>query len=214
MRVALAEDSVLLREGMARLLQEAGFEVLWQAGDADDLLRKVRADAPDVAIVDIRMPPTFSDEGLQAAHVLAESNPDIGVLTLSQYVDTDYAMELIANGGRGRGYLLKDRVMDLEEFAEAVRRVAKGGSVIDPDVVSALVERRREPSPLDELTDRERDVLRLMAEGRSNQAIGAQMFLSAKTIEAHIRAIFMKLGLEPAPDDHRRVLAVLTYLRG
>jgi DNA-binding NarL/FixJ family response regulator len=213
-RVAIADDSILLREGLARLLQDAGFEVLWQAGDADDLLRKVRADAPDVAIVDIRMPPTFSDEGLRAAQSLWKSDPDVGVLILSQYVDTDFAMELFEQGAPGRGYLLKDRVMDLAEFAEAVRRVAEGGSVIDPEVVGALVGRRRERSPLEDLTERERGVLRLMAEGRSNQAISHQAFLSPKTVEAHVSHIFTKLGLEPAPDDHRRVLAVLTYLRG
>jgi DNA-binding NarL/FixJ family response regulator len=213
MRVALAEDSVLLREGLARLLREAGFDVLWQAGDADDLLRKIRADAPDVAILDIRMPPTFSDEGLRAAHSLRASNPEMAVLILSQYVDTDYAMELIAGGTPGRGYLLKDRVMNVGEFAEAVRRVAEGGSVIDPEVVDALVERRRNRSPLERLTERELEVLRLMAEGRSNQAISSRMYLSPKTVEAHVRSIFTKLGLELAPDDHRRVLAVLTYLR-
>jgi DNA-binding NarL/FixJ family response regulator len=214
MRVALAEDSVLLREGLARLLREAGFEVLWQAGDADDLLRKIRADAPDVAILDIRMPPTFSDEGLRAAHSLGASNPEMAVLILSQYVDTDYAMELIAGGAPGRGYLLKDRVLNVDEFADAVRRVAEGGSVIDPEVVGALVGRRRNRSPLEDLTEREREVLRLMAEGRSNQAISSRMYLSPKTVEAHVRSIFTKLGLELAPDDHRRVLAVLSYLRG
>jgi DNA-binding NarL/FixJ family response regulator len=213
-RVALAEDSVLFREGLARLLQDAGMDVLWQAGDGDDLLRKVQAVPPEVAVVDIRMPPTFSDEGLRAAHALSKSNPDVGVLILSQYVDTDYARELIANGAPGRGYLLKDRVMDVGDFAEAVRRVGDGGSVIDPEVVGALVGRRRERSPLEELSERELEVLRLMAEGRSNQAISNRIHLAPKTVEAHVHGIFTKLGLEPAPDDHRRVLAVLTYLRG
>jgi DNA-binding NarL/FixJ family response regulator len=214
MRVALAEDSLLLRRGVARLLEDAGFEVVWQAGDGEDLLAKVAADAPDVAVVDIRMPPTFSDEGLRAAHALRESNPEVGVLILSQYVDTDYALEILSGGVSGRGYLLKDRVMDLEAFVEAVRRVGEGGSVIDPEVVDALLGRRREASPLELLTERELEVLGLMAEGRSNQAISERLFLSPKTIEAHVRSIFTKLGLQPTPDDHRRVLAVLTYLRG
>lgn len=214
MRVALAEDSFLLRQGVARLLEDAGFEVAWQAADADDLLAKVAADAPDVALVDIRMPPTFSDEGLRAAHVLRETHPDVGVLILSQYVDTDYAFEILSGDVPGRGYLLKDRVMDLDGFADAIRRVGEGGSVVDPEVVDALLGRRRERSPLEALTPREREVLGLMAQGRSNQAIGEGLSLSPKTIEAHVHAIFTKLGLEPTPDDHRRVLAVLTYLRG
>lgn len=214
MRVALAEDSFLLRQGVARLLEDAGFEVAWQAADADDLFAKVAADAPDVALVDIRMPPTFSDEGLRAAHVLRETHPDVGVLILSQYVDTDYAFEILSGDVPGRGYLLKDRVMDLDGFADAIRRVGEGGSVVDPEVVDALLGRRRERSPLEALTPREREVLGLMAQGRSNQAIGEGLSLSPKTIEAHVHAIFTKLGLEPTADDHRRVLAVLTYLRG
>jgi DNA-binding NarL/FixJ family response regulator len=213
MRVGLAEDSFLLRQGVARLLEDAGFEIAWQAGDADDLLANVAADPPDVAIVDIRMPPSFSDEGLRAAHALRESHPDVAVLILSQYVETDYAVELLSGRVAGRGYLLKDRVMDLEGFADAVRRVGEGGSVVDPEVVDALIGRRREADPLEALTDREREVLGLMAEGRSNQAIGDRIHVAAKTVEAHVTAIFSKLGLEPAPDDHRRVLAVLTYLR-
>jgi DNA-binding NarL/FixJ family response regulator len=213
-RVALAEDSLLLRKGVARLLEDAGFDVVWQAADGEDLLAKVAADAPDVAVVDIRMPPTFTDEGLRAAHAIRDSNPEVGVLILSQYVDTDYAFEVLSGDVPGRGYLLKDRVMDLEAFVEAVRRVGEGGSVIDPEVVDALLGRRRERSPLEGLTEREREVLALMAEGRSNQAIAERLFLSPKTVEAHVHAIFTKLDLQPTPDDHRRVLAVLTYLRG
>jgi DNA-binding NarL/FixJ family response regulator len=212
-RVALAEDSFLLRQGVARLLEDAGFDVIWQASDGEDLLRRVAAEPPDVAIVDIRMPPTFSDEGLRAAHSLRETHPDVAVLILSQYVDTDYAFEILSGEVRGRGYLLKDRVMDLEAFADAIRRVGEGGSVVDPEVVDALLGRRREANPLDALTDREREVLGLMAEGRSNQAIAERIHLSRKTVEAHVTAILAKLGLEPTPDDHRRVLAVLTYLR-
>jgi DNA-binding NarL/FixJ family response regulator len=212
-RVALAEDSFLLRQGIARLLEDAGFDVIWQASDAEDLLRRVAADPPDVAIVDIRMPPTFSDEGLRAAHSLRETHPDVAVLILSQYVDTYYACEILSGEVRGRGYLLKDRVMDLEAFADAIRRVGEGACVVDPDVVDALLGRSREANPLDSLTDREREVLALMAEGRSNQAIAERIHLSPKTVEAHVTAILAKLGLEPTPDDHRRVLAVLTYLR-
>jgi len=213
-RVALAEDSVLLREGVARLLEDAGFEIAWQAGDGEEVLRKAEVDAPDVAILDIRMPPAFSDEGLKAAHALRDSAPQVGVLILSQYVDSDYAFEILSGDARGRGYLLKDRVMDVGSFVEAVRRVAEGGSVVDPEVVDALLQRAREPSPLEALTEREREVLGLMAEGRSNQAIGDRLHLAPKTVEAHVTAIFSRLGLEPAADDHRRVLAVLTYLRG
>jgi DNA-binding NarL/FixJ family response regulator len=212
-RVALSEDSFLLRQGVARLLEDAGFVVLWQASDAEDLLARAAAEPPDVAVVDIRMPPTFSDEGLRAAHALRESQPGVGVLILSQYVDTDYAFEILSGEVRGRGYLLKDRVMDLEAFADAIRRVGEGGSVVDPEVVDALLGRRREANPLDALTEREREVLALMAQGRSNQAIGDRLSLSPKTVEAHVTAIVAKLGLEPTPDDHRRVLAVLTYLR-
>jgi DNA-binding NarL/FixJ family response regulator len=213
LRVALAEDSFLLRQGVARLLEDTGFEVAWQAGDADELLARAAVDPPDVALVDIRMPPTFSDEGLRAARSLATSNPGVGVLILSQYVETDFAYEILAGEARGRGYLLKDRVMDLEGFADAVRRVGEGGSVVDPEVVDALLKRQRAASPLDALTEREREVLALMAEGRSNQAIADRVHLSPKTIETHVHAIFTKLGLEPTPDDHRRVLAVVTYLR-
>jgi DNA-binding NarL/FixJ family response regulator len=213
LRVALAEDSFLLRQGVARLLEDTGFEVAWQAGDADELLARAAADPPDVALVDIRMPPTFSDEGLRAARALADSAPEVGVLILSQYVETDFAYEILAGESPGRGYLLKDRVSDLDAFADAVRRVGEGGSVVDPEVVDALLKRQRAATPLDALTEREREVLALMAEGRSNQAIGDRIHLSPKTIETHVHAIFTKLGLEPTPDDHRRVLAVVTYLR-
>ena len=214
MRVVLADDSVLLREGVARLLADAGFEVIGQAGDPEELLRLVRLDPPDVAVVDIRMPPTHSDEGLQAAQAIHSEFPHVGVLVLSQYLDSGYAMRVISGAIGARGYLLKDRVTDLEQFADAVRRVGDGESVVDPEVVSTLINRPRERNPLDELTEREREVLALMAEGCSNQAICERMFLSPKTIEAHVRGIFMKLDLPPAANDHRRVLAVLAYLRG
>jgi DNA-binding NarL/FixJ family response regulator/class 3 adenylate cyclase len=213
MRVMLADDSILLREGVARLLAETGFSVLAQAGDAEELLAAIDADPPDVAIVDIRMPPTHTDEGLRAAHRIRAEHPGVGVLVLSQYVETDYAVELVAEGAGGLGYLLKDRVANVQEFTDAVRRIGAGGSVIDPEVVTRLVGRARKASPLDALSQRERDVLGLMAEGRSNQAISEAMFLSPKTVEGHVRNIFTKLGLADTPDDHRRVLAVLTFLR-
>ncbi len=214
-RIVLADDSLLLREGIARLLGEAGFDVVAQAGDATDLMIAVREHRPDVAIVDIRMPPTHTDEGLRAAEAIrAEHGTEVGVLVLSQYVETTFALRLVADGSGGMGYLLKDRVDDLDEFADSVRRIARGGSVIDPEVVAQLVGRRRAKVPLDDLTEREREVLSLMAEGRSNQAICDRLFLAPKTIEAHIANIFSKLELLPAPDDHRRVLAVLAHLRG
>jgi DNA-binding NarL/FixJ family response regulator len=214
-RVVLADDSVLMREGIARLLIEAGFEVVGQAGTPDELLAVVRSSHPDVAVVDIRMPPTHTDEGLRAAEAIrAEHGTSVGILVLSQYVETTFALRLVTDGAGGVGYLLKDRVEDLDDFAEAVRRIAKGGSVIDPEVVAQLVGRRRAKVPLDDLTEREREVLALMAEGRSNQAICDRLFLAPKTVEAHIASIFSKLELLPAPDDHRRVLAVLAHLRG
>jgi DNA-binding NarL/FixJ family response regulator/class 3 adenylate cyclase len=213
MRVVLADDSILLREGIARLLAETGFSVLAQAGDAEELLAAIDADPPDVAIVDIRMPPTHTDEGLRAAHRIRAEHPGVGVLVLSQYVETDYAVELVAEGAGGLGYLLKDRVANVQEFTDAVRRIGAGGSVIDPEVVTRLVGRARKASPIDALSQRERDVLGLMAEGRSNQAISEAMFLSPKTVEGHVRNIFTKLGLADTPDDHRRVLAVVTFLR-
>jgi DNA-binding NarL/FixJ family response regulator len=213
-RVVIADDSLLLREGVARLLTESGFEVVAQVGDADSLLAAVAKERPDVAITDIRMPPTFTDEGLRAAEAIrAAHGTDIGVLVLSQYVETTYALRLVTEGLGGAGYLLKDRIEYLDDFSDAIRRVARGGRVIDPDVVAQLVRPRRAKSQLDELTEREREVLAVMAEGRSNQAIAERLFLSPKTVEAHIANIFGKLGLMPEPDDHRRVLAVLAHLR-
>jgi DNA-binding NarL/FixJ family response regulator len=214
-RVVLADDSVLLREGISRLLTEAGFEVVARAADANELLSAVRVHRPDVAITDIRMPPTQTDEGLKAAAAIREEHGTaVGVLVLSQYVETTFALRLVSDGAGGVGYLLKDRVDDLDDFADAIRRIAKGGSVIDPEVVAQLVGRRRARVPLDDLTEREREVLALMAEGRSNQAISDRLFLAPKTVEAHIANIYSKLELLPAPDDHRRVLAVLAHLRG
>jgi DNA-binding NarL/FixJ family response regulator len=213
-RVVIADDSVLLREGVARLLEEAGFEVAGQSGTAEDLLRHVGLYKPDVAIVDIRMPPTHSDEGLRAAQQIRERYPNVGVLVLSQYVEPAYAMELLQTSAERTGYLLKDRVSDLEQFTQAVQRVAAGGTALDPAVVSQLVGRRREHDPLEELTPREREVLELMAEGRSNQAIADQLVVTLRAVEKHVTSIFGKLGLPASADDHRRVLAVLTFLRG
>jgi DNA-binding NarL/FixJ family response regulator len=209
----LAEDSLLLREGVARLLEDAGFEVVGQAENADDLLLKVRSYKPDVAIVDIRMPPTHTDEGLRAAQEIRHDHPGIGVLVLSQYVESGYALELLQGSAEGVGYLLKDRVSDVEDFAAAVKRVAEGGSALDPEVVSRLVGRRRGDDPLSRLTPRERDVLELMAEGRSNQGIAEKLVVTERAVEKHVTNIFGKLRLPAAPEDHRRVLAVLSYLR-
>jgi DNA-binding NarL/FixJ family response regulator/class 3 adenylate cyclase len=214
MRVVLADDSILLREGVARLLTEAGFDVVAQSGTAEDLLRHVAMHKPDVAVVDIRMPPTQTDEGLRAAQQIRERFEGTGVLVLSQYVEPAYAMELLSESAEGVGYLLKDRVSDVEEFAAAVRRVAEGGSALDPAVVSQLVGRRRQRDPLEELTPREREVLELMAEGRSNAAIGERLFITLRAVEKHVTSIFTKLGLPATAEDHRRVLAVLTFLRG
>jgi DNA-binding NarL/FixJ family response regulator/class 3 adenylate cyclase len=213
-RVVLADDSVLLREGIARLLEDAGFEIVAQSGTADDLLRHVGMHKPDVALVDIRMPPTQTDEGLRAAQQIRERWPDTGVLVLSQYVEPAYAMELLGENAEGVGYLLKDRVSDVDEFAAAVRRVAEGGSALDPAVVSQLVGRRRRDDPLDDLTPREREVLELMAEGRSNQAIAERLVITLRAVEKHVTSIFSKLRLPATAEDHRRVLAVLTYLGG
>jgi DNA-binding NarL/FixJ family response regulator len=212
-RVVIADDSVLLREGAVRLLEDAGFEVVGQAGDGEDLLRKVRAHKPDVAIVDIRMPPNHVDEGLQAARVIRSELPDVGVLVLSQYVEERYAVELLGEGADGVGYLLKDRIAEIDRFVDAVRRVAEGGSVLDPEVVAHMLGRRERDAPLAELTPRERDVLGLMAEGRTNRAIAADLSVSERAVERHVTAIFGKLDLPATGEDHRRVLAVLAYLQ-
>jgi DNA-binding NarL/FixJ family response regulator len=214
LRLVLADDSVLVRQGVARLLGDAGFEVVAQAGEAGALLQATRELLPDVAIVDIRMPPTHTDEGLRAAQEIREEHGTaVGILVLSQHVEPSFALRLMSDGAGGVGYLLKDRVTDIDDLSDAIRRIAKGGSVIDPAVVAVLVGRRSRV-PLDDLTERERAVLALMAEGRSNQAIGDRLGMARKTVEAHIANIFSKLELEPAADDHRRVLAVLAHLRG
>ena len=213
MRIVIAEDSVLLREGIARVLTEEGFEVAAQVGDADELQRAVKRTKPDVAIVDVRMPPTQTDEGARAAEEIRAQHADVGVLVLSQIVEARRALKLFSERPEGFGYLLKDRVLQIDEFVESVRRVGRGGTAIDPEVVAQLVGRRAAEGPLDELTPREREVLGLMAEGRSNKAICDKLFLSPKTVETHVNSIFGKLNLPQAPDDHRRVLAVLTFLR-
>ena len=210
MRVAIAEDSVLLRKGLVLLLEEAGHEVVATAGDAEAFLRAVSDTTPDVCVVDVRMPPTFTDEGLRAALLVRDQWPDVGVLVLSQWVEERYATELIAGRARGVGYLLKDRVADVAEFLDALNRVAEGGSALDPEVVAQLLARSRHP--LGDLTPREREVLTLMAEGRSNAAIAAALVVGSGAVEKHINNIFIKLGLAPAERDPRRVLAVLRYL--
>ncbi len=212
-RVVLADDSVLLREGIARLLLEAGFDVVAQSGNAEDLLRHVAMHKPDVAVVDIRMPPTQTDEGLRAAKEIRENHSETGVLVLSQYVEPGYAMELLSESAESVGYLLKDRVADIDEFSAAVRRVAEGGSALDPAVVSELVGRHRRDDPLEGLSPREREVLEYMAEGRSNQAIAERMFVTLRAVEKHVTSIFVKLRLPATAEDHRRVLAVLALLR-
>jgi DNA-binding NarL/FixJ family response regulator len=211
-KLVIADDSVLLREGMARLLEEQGFEVAGQAGDGEELVRKVMAHKPDVAIVDVRMPPTHTDEGLRAAQRIREELPGIGVLVLSQYVEEEYATELIGDRAEGVGYLLKDRVADVDAFVDAVRRVGQGGSALDPEVVSLMLGRRRD-EPLSELTPREREVLGLMAEGLSNNAIAARLVVTERAVEKHVTSIFGKLRLPPTGETHRRVLAVLAYMR-
>jgi DNA-binding NarL/FixJ family response regulator/class 3 adenylate cyclase len=211
-RVVIAEDSALLRQGIARLLEDAGFEVVGQVDNGADLLRRIGYSRPDVAVVDIRMPPTHTDEGLQAASEIRRRFPDTAVLVLSQYVEPQYATELLAEQAEGTGYLLKDRVSDVSEFAAAIRRVAAGGSALDPAVVSELVGRRRRDDPLEQLTAREREVLGLMAEGLSNVGIAERLVVSERAVEKHVTSIFGKLGLPAAPADHRRVRAVLTFL--
>jgi DNA-binding NarL/FixJ family response regulator len=212
-RLILAEDSILLREGLSRLLVEAGFEVVATAGDGDEAVRLVEECKPDVAVLDIRMPPGHTDEGLRAAHEIRRTHPEVGILVLSQYVETSYAVRLMNEGTEGIGYMLKDRVSDIAELAEAVRRVGSGGCVVDPQVVGRLLGRKRPEQALDRLSEREREVLALMAEGRSNHSIAERLFMSEKTVESHVRGIFTKLDLMPSGDDHRRVLAVLRYLR-
>ena len=210
----IADDSVLLREGLARLLEDAGFEVAGQASNAEDLLRKVRAHHPDVAITDIRMPPTQTDEGLRAAQQIRAEMPGVGVLVLSQHIDEGYAFELLQGSAEGVGYLLKDRVADIGGFTDALRRVADGGSVLDPEVVGQLLGRRTSDDPLDRLTPREREVLALMAEGRTNNGIAHGLVVTERAIEKHVTSIFSKLGVSGTEDGQRRVLAVLTYLNG
>jgi len=212
-RVMIAEDQLLLREGLGRLLAESGFEVVAQAADAPDLLRKVAAHHPDVAIVDVQMPPNHGDDGLQAAIEIRRSHPDVGVLMLSQFRDEAYAMDLIGDDARGVGYLLKDRIADLGSFADAIRRVAAGGSALDPEIVALMVGRRRKHDPLAALTPRERQVLALMAEGKSNLGIAEALGVTLAAVEKHVGRIFGKLGLRDEPLEHRRVLAVLTLLR-
>ena len=214
MRVIIAEDFVLFRQGLVRLLVDAGVEVVAAVGDATSLEGAVEADPPDVVIVDVHLPPTQTTEGLQAALAIRRSHPQVGVLVLSQHIETEYAVDLVARGAGGVGYLLKERVTDAADLIDAIARVSGGGSVVDPEVVARLVGRRRERNPMDELTAREREVLGLMAEGRSNQAIGNRLFVTPSTVEAHIRNIFSKLQLEDAPDDNRRVLSVLVFLQG
>ncbi|MBA3839940.1 MAG: response regulator transcription factor [Thermoleophilaceae bacterium] len=213
MRVVVADDSVFVRAGVVRLLEGAGFEVVAQAGDADDLVRKVSAHRPDVAVIDVRMPPTHTDDGLRAAIKLRAEQPGVGLLVLSQYVEEDSAHELLGGGAKGVGYLLKDRVSDVERFVDAVRRVGSGGSVLDPEVVSQLLGRRSGEGELEQLTAREREVLAAMAEGLSNHAIADRLVVSDGAVEKHVTSIFGKLGLAATTDAHRRVLAVLAYLR-
>jgi DNA-binding NarL/FixJ family response regulator len=213
MRVVLADDTMLLREGVALLLGEAGFDVVGQASNAQELVIAVGDASPDVAIVDLRMPPTHTDEGLRAALEIRAAHPSVGVLVLSQHADIGLAMKLLDAGTEGVGYMLKDRVADLEDFADAIRRVAAGGSALDPTIVSQLLSKRRDAGPLDDVTAREREVLELMAEGRSNQGIADRLEISERGVQKHVTSIFDRLGIPAGTDDHRRVLAVLTFLR-
>lgn len=212
MRILICEDSVLLREGLKRLLHDAGHEVAAALADADGLVDAVAAHSIDLAIVDVRLPPTFTDEGIQAAQVLRQQHPQVAILVLSQYVEERYATDLIAGSNGGLGYLLKDRVADIAEFLESVAQVGAGGTALDPEVVSQLLTRRRRNDGVDRLTQRERDVLELMAQGRSNNAIAGQLFISEGSVEKHISSVFTKLDIDPGPDGNRRVLAVLTHL--
>jgi DNA-binding NarL/FixJ family response regulator len=213
LRLVIAEDHDLLRLGVVSMLTTLGFDVVAQAGDADDVVRKVGAHRPDVAIIDVRMPPTNTDDGLRAAVAIRQAYPGVGVLMLSQYIEADYAIELIGADARGVGYLLKDRISDIDEFAEAITRVAGGGSVLDPEVVRWMLGRRRETSVLGDLTPRELEVLALLAEGCSNQGVAQRMFITQRAVEKHVTAILSKLGLPAEPEAHRRVLAVLAYLK-
>lgn len=213
LRVVIGEDETLLREGLARLLESEGFEVVARAGDAIDLLRKARAHHPDVVIADVQMPPDGTDDGLRAAVALRAEDEQVGVIVLSQHLEERYALELVGESAEGVGYLLKDRVSDIAEFSDAVQRVAAGGSALDPEVVARMVGRRRRASPLDELTSREREVLELMAQGKSNQGIADALFVTVAAVEKHVTGIFSKLGLSQEPTEHRRVLAVLAILR-
>lgn len=215
MRAIVADDSLLFRDGLVRVLEAHGFDVVAQTDNGDDLVRRVRGLRPDVVLIDIRMPPTNTDEGLRAAGLIRREHPAVGIVILSQYLESGYAMRLLEDGGSGCGYLLKDRIADIADFVDAVRRVGRGGSVVDPAVIAALVDRPAEsPGELDVLSPRERQILSLMAEGRSNAGICERLVLSARTVESHVRAIFQKLALTPTDDDHRRVLAVLAFLRG
>ena len=213
LRLVVADDHDLLRQGVVSLLESQGFDVVAQAGDADDVIRKVGAHVPDVAIIDVRMPPDNSDDGLRAALTIRTAQPGVGVLMLSQYIEADYVLELIGADARGVGYLLKDRVSDIEEFADAIRRVAGGGSVLDPLVVRWMLGRKQRTSVLEELTPRELEVLGLVAEGCSNQGVAERMVITQRAVEKHVTAILSKLGLPPEPEAHRRVLAVLAYLK-
>jgi DNA-binding NarL/FixJ family response regulator len=213
-RVVVGEDQPILREGIVHILQDGGFEVVATAGDAQELVRKVRTYRPDVVVTDIQMPPDHTDDGVRAALEIRAEQPDVGVLILSQFLEDRYAFDLVADGAQGVGYLLKEKVGDLRMFTDAVRRVASGGSALDPDVVARLVGRPRRHSPLDQLTKREREVLSLIAEGRSNAGVAEELVITIAAVERHVTSIFDKLGLRQSPEQHRRVVAVLTYLRG